>query len=354
VTFKSFLVDRIGYVAIYLFNLLLVMVVVELDLRGQDAGLGRENMLYIALLSVVGVALYLIVDYVRSRPFHRQLDSLGAPGAELEDALRLHGAVTREQQAMQRLVADSYGKYMERLEQYKQQQEHHQTFVRQWVHQMKTPISVIDLLVQQADRGGREETKELLASIQEENERLAHGLDMMLHTARLEKFELDVHVKRVELVRAIRSVINEHKKACIRYRIFPKIEAGAETVWAETDEKWIVFVLGQLVTNAIKYSKPKEGVKALAITIRETDDECRVIVKDEGIGVAEQDMPRLFDAFFTGENGRRVSESTGMGLYLAKQICNRLGHRLEVASVLGEGTSVTLIFPRQTGIHSWT
>jgi signal transduction histidine kinase len=149
-------------------------------------------------------------------------------------------------------------------------------------------------------------------------------------------------------------VINEHKKACIRYRIFPKIEAGAEAVWAETDEKWIVFVLGQLVTNAIKYSKPKEGAKTLTVTVRETEDECRVIVKDEGIGIAEQDMPRLFDAFFTGENGRRVSESTGMGLYLAKQICNRLGHRLEVASVLGEGTSVTLIVPRQTGIHSWT
>jgi signal transduction histidine kinase len=350
--FKHFAVDRIGYLAVYLANLLLVVLVVELDLLGQHASLSRDNVLYIALLSVIGITLYLVVDYIRSRPFHRQLDRLSDPDTELEDALLLHGAVTREQQAMQRIAVDSYRKYIERLDHCKHQQEHHQTFVRQWVHQMKTPVSVIDLLVQQADHSGGEETKALLASIQEENERLAHGLDMMLHTARLEKFELDLHIKRVELIHAVRSVINEHKKACIRYRIFPKIAAEADTVWAETDEKWIVFVLNQLVTNAIKYSKPMEGVKTLAVSIRETEGECRIIVKDEGIGIAEQDLPRIFDAFFTGENGRRVAESTGMGLYLAKQVCSRLGHRLEVSSVLGEGTSVTLIVTRQAGIHA--
>lgn len=350
-TFKDFLADRFGYIAVYLLNVLLVVTVVELDLLGQHAALGRDNVLYIALLSVVGVGMYLLVDYVRSRPFHRQLNRLAEGVKELDDMLCLQDAVTREQQAMKAIVAASYGKYIERLEQNRQQQELHQTFVSQWVHQMKTPVAVIDLLVQQAEEAEREDVKTFAANVQEENERLAHGLDMMLHTARLEKFELDLNVKRVELIRAVRSVINDHKKACIRYRLFPKIAANRDEIWAETDEKWLGFVLNQLVTNAIKYSKPKEGAKTLHVSVWERDEQCRIIVKDEGIGIAEQDVPRVFDAFFTGENGRRMAESTGMGLYLAKQVCMRLGHRLDISSTIGEGTEIRLTISRSGGIY---
>lgn len=351
-TFKHFLADRIGFIAVYALNSLLIVLVVELDLLGQGVALGRDNLLYMGLLSATGIVLYLAVSYARSRPFLRQLERQEAADGELEEALRLHGAATREQQAMQRFAANSYSRYVGRLEQYKLQQERHQTFVRQWVHQMKTPVSVIDLLVQQAAASGNDEAKALSDSIQEENERLAHGLDMMLHTARLEKFELDLHVKRVELVGAARGVINEHKKACIRCAIYPKIEADADAVWAETDEKWLEFVIGQLVTNAIKYAKPKKGAKTMTVSIRQTDEACKVSVRDEGIGIAEHDLPRLFDPFFTGENGRRVAESTGMGLYLAKQVCERLGHRLEVSSVPGVGTTATLILPRPESIHA--
>lgn len=350
--FRHFLADRIGYIVIYTANLLLVLLVLWLDLLGQNVSISRETAIYASVLSLVGLGVYLTVDYIRSRPFHRQLDELTSGEAAIDDVLMLQGAATREQQVMQHLVVDNYMKYMERLEQYKQQQDLHQTFVRQWVHQMKTPVSVIDLLVQQGERTGSGEAKDLLASVQEENERLAHGLDMMLHTARLEKFEFDLHIKRVEMVQAVRGVINDHKKACIRYRLFPKIETDAETIWSETDEKWIVFILQQVLTNAIKYSKQKEGAKTLLVSLAEERGECRISVRDEGIGIAGHDLPRIFDPFFTGENGRRVAESTGMGLYLAKQVCLRLGHKLEVSSVLGEGTVVTLTIPRAAGIHA--
>ncbi|MEF3302337.1 sensor histidine kinase [Paenibacillus sp. GYB003] len=348
---KQYLADRIGYIALYLLQTALILLVVELDLLGQHAALGFDNVLYVAILTVVGLLVFLTVDYVRNRPFYRQLSGLLEQSSDIDDALRLQDAATREQQAVRAFVMAQYGRYIERLEQFKQQQQLHQTFVRQWVHQMKTPVSVIDLLAQQAEGAGKEETAALVASMQEENEKLAHGLDMMLHTARIEKFELDLHVKRVELIGAIRGVINEHKKACIRYRIFPKIEAGADELWAETDEKWIGFVLNQLITNAIKYSKPKEGAKTLLVTAEEGGGLCRIVVKDEGIGIAEQDLPRIFQPFFTGENGRRVAESTGMGLYLAQQVCGRLGHRLEASSTLGVGTEMTLTIAQQAGIH---
>ncbi|GAA3410263.1 sensor histidine kinase [Paenibacillus hodogayensis] len=350
-TFNRFLADRLGYIVIYLFNLLLVVLVIQLELSAQRSALGLDVLLYAGLLSIVGLTVCLLIDYVRCRPFYRQLDRLLQNGMNLDDAVGLQEAATREQQAMQTLLQAQYGKYIERLEQYMQQQEQHQTFVRQWVHQMKTPVSVIGLLTQQADQTANGETKRLAASVQEENERLAHGLDMMLHTARLEKFELDLHSKRVELIGEVRSVINEHKKACIRYRLFPKVEAAGERIWAETDEKWLRFVLNQLVTNAIKYSKPKDGAKTLTVKVEESDEFCRIVVKDEGIGIAEHELPRVFHAFFTGENGRKTGESTGMGLYLAKQVCDRLGHRLDIASSLGEGTEVTLSLARHAGLR---
>lgn len=351
--FSSYIADRIGYILLFVFHTVLVVLVVELNLLGQKATLGKEDVLYIALLAVVGLFVYFVADYLRNRPFHRQLDRLlASQRPDIDGALRLDGASTREQRAMRAFAEAQYGAYTEQLEQYRQQQERHLTFVHQWVHQMKTPVSVIGLLVQQAEETGSPEAKAFAASVREEAERLEHGLDMMLHTARLEKPELDMHIRRTELLGAIRDAINEHKKACIRYRIYPKIEADAEAVWAETDEKWLRFVLTQLISNAIKYTKSKVGSKTLTVTVAEEQGGyCRITVKDEGIGIAEHDLPRIFQAFFTGENGRQTGESTGMGLYLAKQVCDRLGHRLEVRSVLGGGTEATLRLARQAGIY---
>ncbi|MBW7455066.1 sensor histidine kinase, partial [Paenibacillus sepulcri] len=262
----------------------------------------------------------------------------------------VRSGVTGDQLAVQRLLQAQHEAYMNELSRYRKQQEIHQHFIHQWVHQMKTPISVIDLMIQHAEQAQEENNSpsstQSLSSIREETERLTRGLDMMLYTARLDKFELDVRIRTVPLHEIARRVVNSYKRLCIKYSIYPQITGEA---LVQTDEKWIAFVMNQLVGNAIKYSKHKQGTKKLLLLIETENGKTALKVKDEGIGIPAHDLPRVFDPFFTGDNGRLVEESTGMGLFLAKSVCGKLGHGLAVESVPGGGgTTLTISFASQS------
>ncbi|MFS0840192.1 sensor histidine kinase [Paenibacillus sp. 1P03SA] len=356
-TWKKFLLDRLLYTAAFFFAILLILVLLWLDRMEAGLPLKPDNLLYLFLLAGTVWAAVLIYDYVRQAGYANALNKrLGESDQSSLDSAVFLPFRTREQQAVNELLQKQHRAYLSRLSSYRSAQEQHLHFTNQWVHQLKTPVSVIDLLIQQSE--GRpippeapERMKELLTSIQEENEKIASGLQMMLYTARLEKFELDVHPRRIELTAVARRVVNEYKKACIRASIFPKIETFASGVYVETDEKWLSFVLHQLIGNAIKYSRKQEGNKLLLIRIEEQSYGIRLTVQDSGIGIAPEDLPRVFDAFFTGENGRGVvTESTGMGLYLVKQVMSRLGHRVAIESEPGHGTAVSLMFQSQ-GLH---
>lgn len=310
-----------------------------------------ETIYYFIMLAIFVYGVWLALDYMRMRYYYKQLREAIERSDELGAATLIQSAATGEQRLAARLLQDQHRAYLNELNQHKRQQEIHNHFVMQWVHHMKTPVSVVDLQVQEALRqppDSEQEWLELIGSVREETERLTRGLEMMLYTARLDKFELDVHIRKTSLQDLIRSAINAHKRLCIQYSIFPRVEGEA---WVETDDKWMTFVLNQLISNAIKYSKNKSGAKTLQFQLQQhSDDSVRLRVIDAGIGIAAHDLPRIFDPFFTGENGRTTGESTGMGLYLAKQVCNRLGHTLQVESELGVGTTFTLLF-KTRGIH---
>ncbi|WP_282938871.1 sensor histidine kinase [Paenibacillus sp. RC67] len=349
----DFVSDRMGYIVIYLVNILFVLLVVELAILPQGVSLQTDNLIYIFILSISGIVIFLLIDYVRQRDYFLKLKAIRSNPDRMERISNLPLGLKREQTIMIDLLHQLHGGYEDRLVQYRRQQEQHDVFIRQWVHQMKTPVSVIDLLTQKTESVHEQELRLVLHSIQEENDRLAHGLDMMLQTARLEKFELDVHVKKVNLEQIIRSIINEHKRACIRSGVYPKLTVEADAQYVETDEKWIAVAIRQIVTNAIKYAKRTEDPadKQLDIMVAKGIDGVYASFRDTGIGIAEQDLPRVFDPFFTGENGRKVGESTGMGLYLVKELCRKLGHRVDISSIEGQGATVTLHFPPASVLH---
>lgn len=349
----DFISDRLGYLIVYLVNIMLVLLVMQLALLPQGVSLKQDNIVYILILSVSGVGIYLLIDYVRQREYFHKLTAVKQNPEPMDRISNLPAGLKKEQMVMIDLLHQLHSGYEDRLVQYRKQQEQHDVFTRQWVHQMKTPVSVIDLLTQKESSVQEQGLSSVLQSIQEENERLAHGLDMMLQTARLEKFEVDVHVKKVNIEQVIRNVINEHKRACIRRGVYPKLAVEDAAHFVETDEKWIAIAIRQIVTNAIKYAKrsgdPSE--KQLDITVARGKEGVYASFCDTGIGIAEQDLPRVFDPFFTGENGRKVGESTGMGLYLVKELCRKLGHRVDIRSIEGQGTTVTLHFPPASVLH---
>lgn len=341
--------DRAVLLFMWLLSFILSLVVFYLDIGTGQPFIRSSSILYAFVLGFIVFSLGLILDYMRQRAWFKEVNNALSSVPESDISLCLQHPATREQLIMQELLARQYGRYMSELLLMRQQREQHMHFANQWVHHMKTPVSVLNLMTQlQAKPMNVQEAEHLLQSVGEETERLARGLEMMLNTARLEKFELDLRVDQVSLHHVIRQVTNQHKKSFIRYQLFPKIVG--DDVKVESDEKWLQFVLTQLVTNAIKYSRGKEGASSLQFEIVKTEDAVRLEVRDEGIGIAEHDLPRIFDAFFTGENGRLEGDATGMGLYLVKQVCSRLGHKITVKSELGKGTVFTLQF-QSDSIH---
>lgn len=168
------------------------------------------------------------------------------------------------------------------------------------------------------------------------------GLNTVLYMARLRTIEQDFHIRPVGLARLVREVNMEHRRYFIRNDVYPKVEESREQITVETDEKWLFFVIEQLIHNAVKYSAGLS--KRIDIAIYERGKRAVLEVRDQGIGIPAADRKRIFDKFFTGNNGRAYRESTGMGLYLVKEVCQYLGHKIEMESEAGKGTVFRIVF----------
>ncbi|OZU87787.1 sensor histidine kinase [Virgibacillus indicus] len=230
--------------------------------------------------------------------------------------------------------------FEEEIDQLERQKQLEFNFMQQWVHQMKTPVSVMHLTLQKEKDDLPED---FLHSMQEELERLQQGLDLALYQSRLQKFDRDFYVQQVSLNSLIKEVIKEFKSSFIRNNVFPKLDIDEEIIIA-TDPKWFRFVLTQIISNAIKYSKETSDTIYF-----EANEEYKLLtlrIRDTGHGIPAQDMSRVFDPFFTGINGRTFRESTGMGLYLSEEICKELGHDLKISSEKDVGTTVSIMIEK--------
>lgn len=312
------------------------------------------SMYYYIALALVCIVVWNIVQYMRVKTYYQSLYEAIESDDALEAVYIVQGEVLNEHRLIKQMLMNQQKAYQDRIAELERKREIQHHFTLQWVHQMKTPLSVLDMQLQQADEQLKQSSTWSLSdqaafyrSMNEEVEKLHGGLEMMLSSARLEKLELDLHIRPIELHRIIRDNINRYKKLLIQYSIYPKL-AGEAVV--ATDQKWFGFIMNQLITNAIKYSKLKQGRKELHIAIKQQGDTTTITVQDEGIGIAQSDLRRIFDPFFTGQNGRMVGESTGMGLYLAKEVCQRLGYSLSASSIEQQGATFTLAL-KHGGIH---
>ncbi|MHA6253453.1 sensor histidine kinase [Oceanobacillus sp. CAU 1775] len=284
---------------------------------------------YTLFLGVFLLTIYLIYRYFTLGSFYQRLVK---PIANLDEVFEtLDGAPLSS--ALSKLLKSQHHLYINEIELANSKKNEHVTFINQWVHQMKTPLSVIELIAQEYD-------DEQMQSIREETDKLEKGLEMVLYAARLEVFEQDFHVKPVSLKHTVDQVIQENKRFFIKNRVYP--EVNISEVMVESDEKWLVFILNQLITNAVKYSAGK-GEK-IYLSDRATADGIELTIQDHGVGIPKSDLKRVFDAFFTGENGRTYRESTGMGLSLVREVCEHLEHKVAIESTQGEGTRVKLTF----------
>ncbi|MET3507096.1 sensor histidine kinase [Halalkalibacter oceani] len=316
------------------FLLVLVQVIQSAIIFGLYWLAGNRNLsvaLYAVFLGFFFLTCYLIYHYYSRRLFYKRLsESL----LSLDDSIR-----STEQSpisvALDTLLKNQYKHYETQIKKVEHQQEEHLKYINQWVHQMKTPLSVIELTAQALDEPDS-------SNIREETQRMQTGLNTVLYMARLRSIEQDFHIKPVLLTKIVNEVNGENKRFYIRNKVYPKLDVESEGIVVETDEKWLLFIVSQLIHNAVKYSSGKSN--NIIISIYERGKEAVLEVKDFGVGIPEVDKKRVFQPFFTGENGRLFRESTGMGLYVTMEAAKHLDHRIELKSEQGEGATFRVVF----------
>lgn len=322
--FTLFLREHLPFMVFQLGLVLFILLLYWLD------GFRNPNTaIYSAAMAMLLTAGYLGSKYILRRSFYRAV--AGRP-EKLEDALIRH-VLTPEHRQTTLYMRELYRLYQHEVQTLYNTQHRHLHFVNQWVHQMKTPISVINLLLQEPEIDKK--------SLQQEVERIQSGLDIVLVNARLDTFAEDMQIERLPLRSILQEVLNDNKRLFIANGIFPVLEVD-EQLHVATDLKWIKFMLNQFITNAVKYTFEKG--KKVTVRAEQTPDGLQLDIIDEGIGIPASDLHRVTKAFFTGENGRLTGESTGMGLYIASEVCGKLGHQLTISSEQGKGTTVSLLF----------
>lgn len=301
---------------------------------------------------IAAVALFLAAliagfswDYLSRRRFYDDLskalesdgskayfliESLTEPsfteGAMTYDALLQATKDMNDTIASYRLASDEYREYIE-----------------SWIHEVKTPIAASRLMLANRD----DETAQLL---NHECDRIEAYLEQALYYSRSTAVEKDYFIKAIDLDALIKGVVKKQARSLIEYNITPQFENLEATVYS--DAKWLDFIIGQVVANAVKYHRPSSAEHRPTITFSAEHHDAgfeseRLLlrIRDNGIGIPATDIDRVFEKGFTGENGRRYSSrSTGIGLYLCKKLCTKMKLGLSVSSTEGE-TTLTIEFP---------
>ncbi len=322
---KLFIKEHISYI---FFDLLLVLFI--LLLYWLDGFRNIDTAIYSIIISLILTATFLCTRYIMRRSFYKKI--LLLPHS-MEDALQKN-AKSIEHFETEKYIHELYKIYQLEAQELYAKQNRHLQFMNQWVHQMKTPISVLELLLQEEGALDKE-------SVKEEVDRLKHGLETVLMNARLDTFEEDMKIEQVALRPLVSSIVNENKRLFIVNHVYPNIDIAEDCI-VPTDPKWMKFIIGQFITNAVKYTF--EDNKKIYLSAAIKDTQIVLTIRDEGIGIPQSDIKRVTKAFFTGENGRKTGESTGMGLFLAKEVCDKLGHQLEIDSEVGRGTTIKVYF----------
>ncbi|WP_339251403.1 sensor histidine kinase [Sporosarcina sp. FSL W8-0480] len=322
---RLFLKEYLSWVIFEMFLISFIIILYWLD-----GFTGINTMIYSIIISMLLLGAFLGAKFITRRSYYNAI--IRKP-TKMEDAL-IRNVKTSEQKRSSDFMRDLYSLHQNEVQTLYASQHRQLNFINQWVHQMKTPISVINLLLQEDGELDKR-------SVREEVEKIQRGLDAVLVNARLGTFEEDMHIERVVLKSLIQQIVTDHKRLFITNGVFPVISIDERLVVA-TDPKWMKIVIGQFITNAVKYTFG-EG-KRVYLSAEHTKKGFELTIRDEGIGIPAADLKRVTRAFFTGENGRLTGESTGMGLYIADEVCGKLGHPMAIESEVGKGTTVKLLF----------
>ena len=326
-----FLSDQKGSLCVYFGNTFFIALFYSLTFHSS------VELAYPFLLSAFLYIIYLLYQFYHYYMFHKTLESM-VKYKEIPKSFSSY-----QYKEVKQALSQVHMNYIDQIQTTELAEVRKRRFLSAWIHNMKTPVTVSNLLLQRLENE-EIEPERFLVSMKEENEKLTHELDMVLNMLRLKEFEKDYLPVSMNLTEQVTGIINQNKKLFIYSHVYPKFEQSNQPVYVLSDAKWNGFLLTQLISNAVKYSKEKDTAKYLHFSITRQEHSVMLKIRDEGIGIPECDAKRVFEPFFTGENGRKVDSSSGIGLYFCKEICDMLGHTIEITSEVGKGTTVTITY----------
>ncbi len=292
----------------------------------------NADYIYFGILGLAVYVLFFVIHFLKNLPLYQSLLS----EVESEEDFWVSGNSPLAQ-LERTYLRHLRSMYLGKMRMLQEENKNYKIMMNKWVHQMKTPLSVLHMFAQQ-EKGTSAEMK------RQELEHMNELLNQVLNLMRMENFEKDFSVKCCQLEDLLKAAVNQQKNYFIQKEIYPQMHVCPD-IYVYTDERWLVFAIQQFLNNAVKYSEPGSTVE-----VKSYREGNRVALEicDCGCGILPEDQKRIFDFCFTGSNGRKKQkESSGLGLYLAKYILDRLGHEVRVYSKVGKGTKVCLFFEMQ-------
>lgn len=309
-------------------------------------GARKQDLMYAAVLDAILLLITVLVGFFRYSSKVKALSN--ALKRPVEEQAQLPEATDDVEMLYHRLLENQSIARNESESSAAIRQSQMRDYYSMWVHQIKTPISAMKLLLE----AEREELGQLICddeqsqcllsdnmdSFEDELFRIEEYVSMALQYQRVSSTENDFVLEKVSVDGVIRDTIKKYAKIMIRRHIGMNYSGTVQEVY--TDGKWLAFILEQLLSNAIKYT-PQGGV---TIETAEEKDRFFITIKDTGIGIKAEDLPRVFEKGYTGYNGHADKKATGIGLYLCRQMADKLGHTIRMESEIGKGTKVWIGF----------
>lgn len=296
--------------------------------------------LHIYILFAVFAAFLLgsFLEYQSKKSFYE--DILGKLSQLEEKYLiveMLNPADTMEEQLLDGILQETNKAMLEKVNEYKYIQEEYKDYIELWIHEIKLPIATTKMIIEN-------NKNDVTMSIDEEINEIEGYTEQALFYARSNHANKDYCVTECKVKDIVNESVKRNKQTLINKKIGIQILNADQTIY--TDPKWVSFILNQIIQNSIKYRK--ETGAEICFTAEEKKDSVVLSIRDNGIGIRPGEVARVFDKGFTGSNGRIGKKSTGIGLYLCKKLCDKLGLGIELRAEENVGTEVRLVFPRNS------
>lgn len=333
-TLFSYLKDKRYFILLYIVFMIFISLMLLIN---EDQRLAVHNIVYTNISCFLFVCIYIVFGYYYHRRFFRELStSLHAEGETIFQALP--ASKTNTQQIYLKKLKELERAYTRRLQKLYDEKQDHQDFVLSWIHEVKQPIAMSFLIM---ERSEGKSTDYMVDKLEDEMQKIDSYVEQALYHSRIDAFSKDYFIEEASLNQIIKDSVKKYAKMFIHKQIRFTMEEKVMSV--QTDSKWLAFIVDQILVNALKYTD-EDG--EISCHFEEDEKEKRMVIQDSGIGISQTDLPRVFEKGFTSSAVRNHTKSTGMGLFLAKQMTQKLNHDISIQSEEGKYTKVILSFPK--------